>query len=88
MSIAQVKLRSGDVAVFNQSKIGYAIALACDATGRIDKDFIPSIVNEIIADMEVIVANDSEISIPTVEMIQDCVERHLMGRGYFEIAKV
>lgn len=87
MAIKQVKLRNGELATFDREKIEHAIALACDATGEINKEFIPSTANEIMVELEKICCEGLEKIIPSVETIQDIVEKHLMKDGRYEIAK-
>jgi ribonucleoside-diphosphate reductase alpha chain len=87
MVITQVKLRNGELASFDQSKIEHAIELACDAVGKIEKEFIPVITNDVVADLTAAYGKGLQSSIPAVEEIQDFVEKHLMQGGYFEVAK-
>jgi len=87
MQIKQVKLRSGELALFERSKIERAIELACDATGQLAKDFIVKMTDDILAELIASSADDFEAGIPSVEKIQDVVEKHLMKDGLYEVAK-
>ncbi len=87
MQIKQVKLRSGQLAPFERSKIERAIELACDATGQLSKDFIVKMTDDVIAELVALSAEDFEAGIPSVEKIQDVVEKHLMKDGLYEVAK-
>ena len=87
MQIKQVKLRSGQLAPFERSKIERAIELACDATGQLAKDFIVKMTDDVIAELVALSAEDFEAGIPSVEKIQDVVEKHLMQDGLYEVAK-
>lgn len=87
MAITNVKLRSGELAEFDREKIEHAIGLACEATGEIGKEFIPKMTDEIISELEKVCIDGLERIIPSVEMIQDVVEKHLMKDEKFEIAK-
>ena len=87
MNIKQVKLRSGQLAPFERSKIERAIELACDATGQLAKDFIVKMTDDILAELVTSSAEDFEAGIPSVEKIQDVVEKHLMQDGLYEVAK-
>lgn len=87
MNIKQVKLRSGELAPFERAKIERAIELACDSIGQLSKDFIVKMTEDIIADLVASSADDSVAGIPSVEKIQDVVEKHLMKDGLYEVAK-
>ena len=87
MNIKQVKLRSGELAPFERARIERAIELACDSIGQLSKDFIVKMTEDIIADLVASSADDSVAGIPSVEKIQDVVEKHLMKDGLYEVAK-
>src|SRR6266567_580355 len=87
MAITQVKLRNGELADFDSGKIEHAITLACDATGTVEKEFIPKMTEDIVAELTAVCCEGLEKIIPSVETIQDIVEKHLMKDGKFEIAK-
>ena len=87
MSLTQVKRRDGEVVPFDRARIERAIELACDATGETDKGFIPKITDDIIHDLILSCGEESDVHIPSVEKIQDFVEKHLMREGRYEVAK-
>ncbi len=87
MNIKQVKLRSGQLAPFERSKIERAIELTCDATGQLSKDFIVKMTDDIIAELVASSEANTDAGIPSVEKIQDVVEKHLMQDGLYEVAK-
>jgi len=87
MTLTQVKRRDGEIVVFDRSRIEQAIESACDATGETNKDFIPAITDEVISDIVATCGEDSETHIPSVETIQNFVEKHLMRESRYEIAK-
>lgn len=87
MTLDHIKRRDGEVVSFDRSRIETAITAACDATGETEKEFIPKMTDDIIADL--IASCDTGVGshIPSVEKIQDLVEKHLMKEGKYEIAK-
>ncbi len=87
MTLAQVKRRDGELVAFNRSRIEQAIELACDATGETDKRFVPKVTDDIIADIIQSCGEEPGTHIPSVEKIQDFVEKRLMKEGRYEVAK-
>lgn len=87
MTFSQVKRRDGEVVDFDRIRIESAIALACDAVGEIDKEFIEKMTDSIIHDLAHAYDGKEEVHIPSVELIQDCVEKHLMKENRYEVAK-
>ena len=88
MTIQNIRLRNGEIAPFDQTRIEAAIAAACDATGVTDKAFIPELVADIVADLEAAHGDrQGEEHTADQEMIQDLVEKHLMQEERFEVAK-
>ena len=87
MTLDQIKRRDGEVVTFDRSRIETAITLACDATGETEKAFIPAMTDTIIDDLVLSCGTGGESHIPSVEKIQDLVEKHLMKEGKYEIAK-
>lgn len=86
-TITQVKLRNGELAEFDRSKIEHAITLACDATGTTEKDFVAKMTDGIISELATFCCEGMEGIAPSVEKIQDIVEKHLMKDGMYEVAK-
>ncbi len=89
MTLSQIKKRNGDIVAFNRARIEHAIRKACSATG-VQCDFASQLTDDIIADLAESfdtqpVADHHHI--PTVEQIQDCVERHLVRINQYDVAK-
>ncbi len=87
MTLDQIKRRDGEVTAFDRTRIEHAITLACDANGETDKAFIPKMTDDIVADLILSCGSGNESHIPSVETVQDLVEKHLMKEGKYEIAK-
>ncbi len=87
MTLDHIKRRDGEVVPFDRSRIESAITLACDATGETEKAFIPQMTDDVLSDLIVSCGTGAESHIPSVEKIQDLVEKHLMKEGKYEIAK-
>ena len=87
MTLNQIRRRDGELVPFDRSRIETAITLACDATGETEKDFIIKMTDDVIADLILSCTSGSETHTPSVEKIQDLVEKHLMKEGKYEIAK-
>lgn len=87
MSISRVKRRDGEVVDFDRSRIESAIALACDAVGETEKGFIPKLVDDIIHDLGHLYDGDTELRTPSVEEVQNLVEKHLVKANKYEVAK-
>lgn len=87
MTLDQIKRRDGEVVAFDRSRIETAITAACDATGETEKAFIPKMTDDIIDDLVLSCGSGAEGHLPSVEKIQDLVEKHLMKEGKYEIAK-
>jgi len=87
MTLDQIKRRDGEVVAFDRSRIETAITLACDATGEIEKGFIPTMTDDVILDLIASCTTNGETHIPSVERVQDIVEKHLMKEGKYAIAK-
>ncbi|MFZ2299899.1 MAG: ribonucleoside-diphosphate reductase subunit alpha [Candidatus Moraniibacteriota bacterium] len=87
MSLTQVKRRDGEVVPFDRMRIEKAIELACDATGESNKSFIPKMTDDVIDDLIAACGEEAGVHIPSVEKIQDFVEKRLMKMSRYEIAK-
>ncbi|MEI8096920.1 MAG: ATP cone domain-containing protein, partial [Candidatus Moraniibacteriota bacterium] len=87
MTLTQVKRRDGEVVPFERARIEKAIEAACDATGETNKEFIPKITDEVINDLILACGEDVTVHIPSVETIQNFVEKHLMRESRYEVAK-
>ncbi|MDO8565745.1 MAG: ribonucleoside-diphosphate reductase subunit alpha [Candidatus Moranbacteria bacterium] len=87
MTPTQVKRRDGEIVAFDRLRIERAIELACDATGETNKEFIEKMVDDVIHDLVASCGEGGEDHIPSVEKIQNFVEKHLMKESRYEIAK-
>lgn len=86
MSITHIKKRNGEIVEFDQEKIEFAIEKAFDAAQVEDS---PEIIEDIAEDVMGMLeeAPLQEEGIPTVEEVQDIVEKCLMVHRQFEVAK-
>ncbi|VVB58694.1 Vitamin B12-dependent ribonucleoside-diphosphate reductase [Candidatus Anstonella stagnisolia] len=82
--IQHIKKRDGSLVPFNPAKIQSAISKAVRAVGGTNLDEAQKISDAVVAHM---LKTFPEGSIPTVEEIQDCVEKILIERGHAKTAK-
>ncbi|MEI9966469.1 MAG: ribonucleoside-diphosphate reductase subunit alpha [Candidatus Moraniibacteriota bacterium] len=87
MPIDKIRRRDGEIVPFNRTRIENAIALACEAIGEPDKEFIPGLTDDIIGDLDHVYTEIFTNRTPSVEDIQDIVERNLVKTNRFELAK-
>ena len=87
MAIESIRKRSGEIAPFDRARIEQAIVKACDAHGETDRSFIPVVMDFVMKDLEQIYEHYFINRVPTVEDVQDLVERNLMKLHKFELAK-
>ncbi len=87
MTIKKIEKRNKEVVDFDRKRIEIAIEKACIEVGELDKEFIISLTNEIIHDLEQSFDDDCEEMMPTVEDVQDVVERHLVSANKYEVVK-
>ncbi len=87
MAIEKIKTREGDIVDFMPERIDNAIELACDAIGENDKAFIPEISKKVVHDLEHVFNEIFVNRMPSVEDVQDIVERNLVKANKFELAK-
>lgn len=83
--IQKIKKRTGDIVDFNQEKITEAIWKAVQAVGGTNKEMAHQISNQVSAVLEVFFKDAS--TVPTVEQIQDLVEKILIEGGHAKTAK-
>lgn len=83
--ILKIKKRSGEISSFDQQKITQAIWKAAESVGGTDKTLAEKISNQVAAVLEVFFKDESNI--PTVEQIQDLVEKILIEGGHAKTAK-
>lgn len=82
--IKQVKKRSGVLVPFNKGRISNAIYRAAVAVGGRDKEKADELADEVIK----LLTKDNSTSItPTIEEIQDAVEKVLIENGHAKVAK-
>lgn len=72
---------------FDRTRIEVAISGAVDEIGETDKSFIPVITDFIVKDLEHVYGEVFVNRLPSVEDIQDIVERNLMKFNKYEVAK-
>ncbi|MDD3803527.1 MAG: ribonucleoside triphosphate reductase [bacterium] len=82
--IFQIRKRDGRVEQFEEDKISSAIYKAAKAVGGDDSDLAKRITNQVVAVLEVIYKDGR---VPTVENVQDLVEKMLIEGGYAKTAK-
>ncbi|MCX7985640.1 MAG: ribonucleoside triphosphate reductase [Bacteroidales bacterium] len=83
MSLSKIVKRDGQIVDFNQEKITYAIFKAMRAVGKPDRLKAEKYSNRVVEKL----SNSSLGKNPTVEEIQDIVERTLFENGEFEAGK-
>ncbi len=87
MAITKVRKRNGELMDFERIRIEQALELACSAVWETEKSFIPVITDFIVKDLDHVYTEIFVNRIPSVEDIQDIVERNLVKFNKFEIAK-
>jgi ribonucleoside-diphosphate reductase alpha chain len=88
MAILQIiKKRNGDVVPFDVEKIERAIKKAFVSVTREEKAGIAKHISELVTKELELEAITKEGYIPSVEHTQDLVEKHIMGAGFFDVAK-
>jgi len=85
--IQKVTRRNGDMVDFDRTRIESALLLAADAVGERDKSFISALTANVIRDMEHVFTELLVHRAPSVEDVQDIVERNLVRSNKFEVAK-
>jgi uridine kinase len=76
--------RDGRIVPFNREKITLAILAAAIAVGGRDRKTAESVTDDVIVRLE---SRENPVSIPTVEEVQDLVEKSLIERGHAKTAK-
>ena len=85
--IQNIEKRNGTIVAFDASRIARAVEKACDDVGETDKMFIAELTDAIVAEIAAAYGDSTETSVPTVEEVQDVVERHLVRANRYEVAK-
>lgn len=87
MPITKIKKRSGVIIPFDPKRIEDAVIHACGAVGGVETTFVPDLTKSVIADLEEKFEDSGVDCIPSVEDIQDAVERNLVAANQYEVAK-
>ncbi len=87
MAISTIRKRDGEITSFDRTRIEDAILAASTAVNEADKSFVPVVTDFIIKDLDHVYGEIFTNRIPSVEDIQDIVERNLMKFNKFEVAK-
>jgi ribonucleoside-diphosphate reductase alpha chain len=82
--VTKIKKRNGNVVPFDQEKIYHAISKAAEAIGSYDREKTRPVVAKI---MNYVEHQFSEKKIPTIEDMQDIVERVLIEEGHVKTVK-
>ena len=81
--IEKIRKRNGDVVEFNQNKIEEAIFKAAKSVGGSNRTLTKSLTEKVVEEL----VNDFKKDIPSVEDVQDYVEKILIERGHAKTAK-
>ncbi len=88
MAILQmIKKRNGEVVLFEVSKIESAVKKAFVSITREEKAAVAKHIAELVAKELELEALTRDGYLPSVEHTQDLVEKHIMGAGFFDVAK-
>lgn len=88
MAILQIiKKRNGEVVAFTPEKIETAVKKAFVSVTRDEKAAVAKHITELVQKELELEAITREGYVPTVEHTQDLVEKHIMGAGFFDVAK-
>src|SRR3990167_3860172 len=83
--IKKIRKRNGVIAAFDQHKITEAIWNAAKSVGGTNKELADQISNQVTAVLEVFFKDENNV--PSVEQIQDLVEKILIEGGHAKTAK-
>ncbi|MFA6889222.1 MAG: adenosylcobalamin-dependent ribonucleoside-diphosphate reductase [Candidatus Woesearchaeota archaeon] len=84
MVVTKIRKRDGRIVAFDSEKIFSAISKAAEAVGSYDREKTKPVVAKVINYVE---QNFSDDVIPTIENVQDIVERVLIEEGHVKTAK-
>lgn len=87
MPVLQLRRRDGELVDFDRTRIENAIILAAEAVGEPDRSFVTVVTDFIVKDLDHVYGEIFVNRVPSVEDIQDIVERNLMKFNKFEVAK-
>ncbi len=82
-----IKKRNGEIVSFEVSKIESAVKKAFVSVTREEKAAVAKHISELVAKELELEALTREGYVPSVEHTQDLVEKHIMGAGFFDVAK-
>jgi len=83
MSVSKIQKRNGAIVDFDLSKIENAIFSAAKAVGGEDFDMAKKIASDVFNQ----ISEQFKDTIPTVEQVQDCVEKELIEQGHASTSK-
>lgn len=84
VAISEIRKRDGTIVVFDPSKIEEAIWKAAKSVGEEDRSISANLTKQIVSDLE---KHFEPGKMPTVEQVQDCVEKSLIRNGKASMAK-
>ena len=85
-TLQKIKKRNGEVVDFDKNKIMHALQKAFFAMrGTVDEEHVRGITDHVMSDLGVLFPLPEQV--PSVENVQDLVERNIMERGFFDVAK-
>jgi ribonucleoside-diphosphate reductase alpha chain len=87
MALSTIRRRNGELTDFNRTRIEEAILAAANAVNEMDKSFVTVVTDFIVKDLDHVYGEIFTNRIPSVEDVQDIVERNLMKFNKFEVAK-
>ncbi|TAL36639.1 MAG: ribonucleoside triphosphate reductase [Spirochaetes bacterium] len=82
--LKQIRKRDGRVVTFDPEKVTSAIFKAAKAVGGSNRETAQGVTDSVVGVLEIIYKDDR---IPTVENVQDLVEKVLIERGHARVAK-
>jgi ribonucleoside-diphosphate reductase alpha chain len=86
--LKEIRKRQGQVVPFNQEKITNVVMRAFEGVlGENRKEDAEVVTDIVVADLVARAQATGESYLPAVEEVQDLVERALMQRGFFDVAK-
>ena len=86
MAISKIKKRDGRIVKFEKEKITNAIFKAFEACKKPDRKIAEKISNQVVKELEKKLKKEKR-KIPSVEEVQDIVEKKLMENKYYDVAK-
>ena len=87
MTIKKIKTRDNFLVPFDKKRIAKAVKYACQSVNETNFDFIPTFLNTVVTRLIEKYDTGSQKIIPTVEDIQDIIEKELVKANKYEVAK-